>query len=146
MKRVLLSILIILTLLLVACGSSSTDGGGSAPSGTGGTGVIFVNAVDLYSEFVVDEIAADAKYEGRTLEVTGVVDILDVNIGGTLSYVVLRGGTVWEVWGIKFLYDSNDEPQLAELKREEEVIIRGTYDGYPPPGRFVMMRNSTLVD
>lgn len=91
---------------------------------------VAVQAADLLAEFKADADAADRKYEGKYLEVTGVVERTGRSKEGL--YVVLHGGD--EAAKVKIecyfdLVDHNGEARLLQLKLGQTVTIRGEYDG-----------------
>lgn len=91
--------------------------------------IIRVTAQELYSAYEANEVAADAKYKGKVIEVSGVVDTIGKDFLGT-PYVTLTSGGRYEVWGVQCMFSNKDEPQLAQLSKGETVAVRGKCDGY----------------
>jgi hypothetical protein len=90
-----------------------------------------VSAVDLVREFQADPTAADKKYAGKYLEVTGVVE----RSGGgrrDVQFIVLHGGD--ENAKVKIecffdLWDEKDNAVVARLNKGEKITLRGEYQG-----------------
>jgi hypothetical protein len=104
-------------------------------------GAIAVGAEELYSTYEQDEAAADAKYSGNLLEVTGTItsirkDTLPV------TYIVLDGGGKYDLLGVECLFDEEHELKLGELKQGQTVVVLGTCDGY---ALDVMLQDCTLI-
>ncbi len=91
--------------------------------------IIEITASQLYSEYKANEIAADQKYKGKMLKVTGVVSSIGKDIFGS-PYVVLTGGGEYEVWGVQCTFSSTYEPQLAKLTKGQQVTVTGKCKGY----------------
>lgn len=90
---------------------------------------IEVTADELIQAYEANEVAADAKYEGKILNVTGVVDNVGKDIVDT-PYVVLTSGGEWEVWGVQCMFDKEHEPELAQLAVGQTVTVQGRCSGY----------------
>jgi len=118
MKRIILVSLVLA--LLIAC---------VAPTAAYAQEPIKITAKQLIEEYEANEVAADAKYENKTLEVTGVVDSIGKDILDT-PYVVLTDGDEWAVWGVQCMFRSKDEAQLAQMTKGQTLTIWGRCDGY----------------
>lgn len=89
---------------------------------------IEVTAEQLYDEYYANQVAADAKYKGKIVKVTGVVssigkDILDA------PYVVLTSGEVFE-WGVQCTFSEADESALAQLSKGQTISIQGKVSSF----------------
>jgi len=89
--------------------------------------VIKVSAVQLSEEYDANKIAADAKYKDKILEISGVVDSIGKDILDT-PYVTLKGRE-YSLFGVQCMFGRADEPELATLSKEEEVVLRGKVSG-----------------
>ena len=108
-------------LLMSACSAPPTRH--TAPE------VIEISATDLYSAYEANQVAADQKYKGRLLEVTGVITSIGKDILGS-PYIVLGSGDEWEVWGVQCTFSSRYESWLAKLKKGQQVTVTGKCTGY----------------
>lgn len=88
-------------------------------------GAIEINAAQLYQEYNSNQVAADAKYKGKILSVSGTVndigDIIDA------PYVIL--GTQQIPLGIQCMFSKQDEPLLAQISKGQSLRIQGKCDG-----------------
>jgi aspartyl/asparaginyl-tRNA synthetase len=88
-----------------------------------------VSAGDLYSEYKANEVAADAQYKGKTVQVTGIVDSIGKDILDT-AYVTLTEGGEYEMWGVQCMFAEKYESELAQLSKGQTVTIQGKVEGY----------------
>lgn len=109
-----------------------------------GTGVITISAKDLYAAYASDEAAADARYKGRTLEVTGEVIISRVVILVDQYCIVLNGewDNTFQTWGIQCYFKNTSDPRLYEAEKHRIVTVRGRCDGLQ---QDVVLRDSELI-
>ena len=102
---------------------------------------IELTAQELYSAYEANQVAADAKYEDKTLIVTGVVDSIGKDILDT-PYVTLTSSGAFAVWGVQCMFDDEHEPELAKLTKGQMVTVQGKCDGYL---LNVLLRDCTLI-
>lgn len=140
MKRLLLLILIP-ALLLSGCASSGrqitadnplvVDGSQvSQPSSTA-IAYIDITASQLLSEYQNNEVAADLKYKGRMLRVSGIVESVGTDILGSPYIVVVESAGDWS--GVQCVYPQTTYFQqlLAELNTGDAIAVTGECEGYP---------------
>lgn len=103
--------------------------------------VTSISSNQLFAEYDANDIAADKKYKGQILEVSGSVrdisrDILD-NI-----YVTLKTGE-YQVFSIQCFFADNFEDRAAGLRPGQYLQIRGRCDG-----KFgnVMLKDCLIVE
>lgn len=100
------------------------------PDETGG--VISVTSAELFNAYEKDETTADAKYRGRTLEVTGEV-ILKSNFFLFLfvgkCYIVLGSGDPYQVFGVRGIFSDEIDQRVYDVKKHDNVTIRGVCEG-----------------
>ena len=108
-------------------GASATtrgDAGPSAPSET----VLQVQAFERLQAYDSNEIAADQRYKGKILQVTGGVtsvkkDILD-NI-----FVTIGTGRQFEIREVQCFFSEEWASKAASLQKGRRITIRGKCDG-----------------
>lgn len=99
--------------------SSNSSTSSSAPSN--------ISAKDLFKEYDENAVAADLKFKGKTLTVTGTVEDIDTDIMDDI-YVSLEGDGYF---GTVQCYISDSAiNEVASLKKGSTVKIRGTCDGH----------------
>lgn len=84
-----------------------------------------VEASKIVKEFQENELAADAKYDGKDLLITGRVDKIDTDMWDSEKYVLRLGGK-WDILTVNCYDMSTDE--LATIKAGQTVTVRGTFD------------------
>ncbi len=129
-------------LMFVCCGGVSLMSLGGSGGGSGGSGgkldskAITLPASDLIQDYTANEVAADQKYKGKTVEVTGKVtgvkkDLLDK------IYVTLQGEEDWPPHrqkrltfvSVQCFFADKYTKEAAALSNGEWVKIRGRCDG-----------------
>lgn len=86
-----------------------------------------VEAKKIIKEFEENEAAADAKYKGQVLEVSGEVVKVDTEVWDEDQYIVqVNGGGQFEFLSV----NCNDLPASAvtSLKKGQDVTVRGEFD------------------
>ena len=97
---------------------------------------------ELYTALVTYGTAADAKYKGRVLRVTGMIYRTVVNIDLDVRYLILTSATKFREWQVTCTFNRDQGQGLNQLKVGETVTIQGKYDGY---GANVLMRDCSLA-
>lgn len=85
-----------------------------------------VTAEEITKEFAAGRDAADAKYTGKVIEVTGVIHNVDVNDRLISNKVFLDspGGAT-----VQCDFGEGRKPEVQELQKGQTVVIRGRYKG-----------------
>jgi hypothetical protein len=92
---------------------------------------VVVAAADLLKDFQADPAAADDKYMGKYLEVTGVVERRGGGRNDT-PFVVLHGGDENAKVKVECFFDlvyGPEEGRVRRLAKGQTVTIRGEYSG-----------------
>ena len=119
----------------VSGGKSSTV----LPATTKIPGAIEMNAVQLYQEYNANQVAADAKYKGKILSVSGTVNDVGIDIIDT-PYVML--GTEQLLSAVQCMFSKQDESMLAQLSKGQSLRIQGKCDGL---GIISVMLSNCLI-
>ncbi|WP_438312326.1 OB-fold protein [Sporosarcina sp. FA9] len=88
---------------------------------------IVISAVDLYSAYDDNEIAADQKYKGKQLEVTGTIKDIGKDILDSM-YITLDTGDV--LGSIQVYFPKDDADSVAALSKGQDVTVIGKGDGF----------------
>jgi hypothetical protein len=103
---------------------------------------IAVQAVDILAEFEANEAAADAKYKGKTIRVTGFVDKVDTEIFDSNEYVVqIGGGTDFEFFTVNA--DDQKSEDVVDLKKGDKITVEGEFEDGGDLG--VEMKHADIV-
>lgn len=84
------------------------------------------SAATLYSAYEENEVAADAKYKGQILEISGTIS----NIGKDIMnepYVALKTGHV--LGEVQCMFSKSDSNQLASLRKGQKITVKGKCGG-----------------
>jgi hypothetical protein len=94
---------------------------------------VAVSAADLLREFQTDPAAADRKFQGKYLELTGVVERTGRDRNG-ISFVVLHAGDAGAKVKVECFFDDYlqgppNDGRIARLTEGQKVTVRGEYTG-----------------
>lgn len=94
---------------------------------------VVVAAADLLREFQDDPAAAEQKYKGKYLELTGVVERTGRD-RGNIAFVVLNGGDEKAKVKIECYFDDYlmgvpDPARVRQLDKGQTITVRGEYEG-----------------
>jgi hypothetical protein len=131
-----------LALTLAGCGK----GHRAAPTEAPPPPAAKVTAADLLKEYAANAIAADAKYKGKPLQVTGkfghtekvplmgyAVQVLPEDTGG-------EEGTA----GIQCFILESAQPDVAKFQPNDKITLEGMCDGQKVVGQVVLLRCSVV--
>lgn len=90
--------------------------------------VITVGVEELCTSYEKNEVAADKKYKGKLIKITGKVDDIKKDILDDL-YVTLKRQKDFELCQPQCFFDDEHEDQLANLNKGQTVTIIGRADG-----------------
>ena len=119
---------------LTGCGGDSDE---SAPSGSAVAQPTVepapetIKSSKLASEYDLDEAAADARFKGKEINVTGMIVTFGTN-KDNVSYVNLQGGgTSWMPGtAVQCLLTESGLEALSRVRVTKLVTIRGTVEGF----------------
>ncbi len=87
-----------------------------------------LTAASLLAAYDANEVAADEKFKGKLIEVTGKVDTIAKDIMGD-PYVTLGSGKDFEFAHVQAMFPADALKQLAGLRKGQEVTVRCTCAG-----------------
>jgi hypothetical protein len=112
-KKLLLILVVLITLALFAVGCK--------------TQVLAVTTDRLYSDYRADAAAANQIYEGKTLQVTGIIS--GIGVAGS-PYILFYNGMDPDVCGVQCIFSGSYASQLASLSVGQTVTISAKFKGY----------------
>lgn len=87
-----------------------------------------VTIAGITKEYDSNEVAADNKYKGKTIRITGRVDSVGKDLVNSM-YVTLKHPDQWAIRNVQFFFDKSHADELASLSKGQQVTIQGTVDG-----------------
>lgn len=89
--------------------------------------ILKVTSLKMSSDYQDNQVAADAKYKGNVVQISGAVqsigkDILDK------PYIELGGSTA-TLFGVQCMFGKGDEPQLATVSKGNTLTLQGRVSG-----------------
>jgi hypothetical protein len=85
-----------------------------------------LDATDLYQEYETDQLAADRKYKGKVVLISGAVKYVDRDVVGTL-FLTLRGNDL--LGSVQCYFGDDYAAKLAHLRPGDIVEIQGRCTG-----------------
>ncbi len=104
--------------------SGGSDGGGGRGSGS----AINVSTPDLYRAYHTNEVSADQKFKGKTVEVNGTVNGVEKDFLDHI-YVSLRSGEEFDVFHVECYFGDKHADKIASLSPGQSITVRGTCEG-----------------
>jgi len=97
---------------------------------------IVISSVELIASYAANSVAADQKYKGKVLQVSGPVEYIQTNV------LMVRGTNSLD--DVFFTFSAQNVAQLASLSRDQLVSIIGTCNGANSAGA-VTFDNCSIV-
>ena len=124
LSRHIASFVVLAAFLILAMGSTDTDTDtkkvqSQAPSYT-------LSANQLYNEYNSNEVAADAKYKGKVVIVTGAIQDIGKDIMDD-AYIVIGGGGFLD--GVQCTFTKGEQSSVARLSKGQQVRVKGEVAG-----------------
>jgi hypothetical protein len=108
---------------------ASSPSSSSSPTKSVAAPAIAVTATALVAEYQENAVAADKKYEGKRLRVTGTIEDFGKDVLDT-AYIVLKGGSGdFNLHDVQCMFRENRESEIASLKKGQTVTIEGEVEG-----------------
>ena len=86
-------------------------------------------ATTMFQEYKSNQVAADLKYKGKVVEISGVVDKISKHIITDAPTVTLKVASA-QIFGVKCEFSDASASGLAKLSEGQNVVLKGTVDGY----------------
>jgi hypothetical protein len=130
----------ILLMIIGSIGGSKTPSSTSLATGESNTSnpnpqpvqpaqsAIKVTAVDLGGAYKANEVAADAKYKGNLVQVSGIVNTIGKDITST-PYITLKIDE-YGISSVQCMFSKDSENQLAQISKDTSITLQGTVSGY----------------
>lgn len=137
---------LMMNVLVKECALVSGSGAGAAAGSvpktkTDKSSLLKMSAAEIIRAYESNEVAADQKYKGRTVEVTGVVGDISKDFMGE-PFMTLGTGKQFEIPSCQCYFVKEDHSKLGTLRKGQTVTIRGTVDGLM---MNVQLKNCRLV-
>ncbi len=89
---------------------------------------ILLTVEEMHSAFKGDSAAAEARFAGKVLNVTGLVSIISVDDTSDNPCLILTGANVIEMRNVVCSFDKEYGPVLSRLAEGQRVTVQGTYN------------------
>jgi hypothetical protein len=80
----------------------------------------------ILHEFEGNEAAADAKYDGKSLKISGVVDKVDIELWDDEYVIQLAAGGQFVLWTVNC--DDQSSGVAAGIKKGESLTVLGNFE------------------
>ena len=85
-----------------------------------------LTATELYNAYESNEVAADAKYKGKIVVVSGTIQSIGKDIMDE-AYIVIGGSTSLD--GAQCMFTKDQEASVARLAKGQDVRVKGEVTG-----------------
>lgn len=89
---------------------------------------IKVTAAQVVADYKANEVAADAKYKGKTLEISGAIETIGKDIADT-PYITFYTSEYAIIDKVQCVFSRSDEEVLAELSKGQKITVQGEVSG-----------------
>lgn len=89
---------------------------------------IKVTASQLYDDYEANEVAADAKYKDKKVEISGTISGIGKDLMDT-PYVALVVAPNNPVFSVQCMFRKGDEVQLTALTKGSDLVLKGKVSG-----------------
>ncbi len=83
----------------------------------------------MISDYAEDATAADARYSGQLLKISGVVSRVETNDAMDVHYIILVSTDQEQLQSIRCVFDKKYGPELSRLEKGQKATIQGIYEG-----------------
>jgi hypothetical protein len=104
---------------------------------------VAVKADDLIKTYKANEIAADEKYRGKLLEVSGRLTDIAETLGSLQADLGVSSSKDTEFVTVKCVFAEAERPKLSKLQKGTNVTFLGTGDGMTA-GLYVGLTDCTV--
>ncbi len=137
-KRWWFWVIVVVVLFIIGASGSSNKNNTSNTAGNQGSQqssqpspkeeAIKIAAVKLSEEYKANEVAADSKYKGKILEISGIVDSIGKDILN-VPYIALKSYEYAVIDKVQCMFSKNDESKLIDVAQGQQITLRGEVSG-----------------
>lgn len=130
---------LILTVLIALAGGSMKDDDKENEKVEKAEATASISAADLFAEYEANEVAADKKYKGKVLEISGVVDDIGKDFLDEM-YVTLAAGK--HFGHVRASFGEAHADRVASLQKGQSLRLKCRCEGKM---MSVMVKNCTFL-
>lgn len=108
--------------------TSTSESKGSKGSSANKAPDFKINATEILKDYKDNEVAADKKYKGKVVQISGTVGEIKKDILGDI-YVIVGTGAAFEFPECQVYFQGDATNKAADLKKGGKVTVKGTVDG-----------------
>jgi hypothetical protein len=124
LKKHIVSLVGLLVFIILAAGSVDTDEDTQEIQSQAAS--YTVSADQLYSEYNSNEVAADMKYKGKIVIVSGTIQDIGKDIMDN-AYIVIGGSGFLD--GVQCTFTKSEQSSIARLSKGQHVTVKGAVSG-----------------
>lgn len=141
MKYRYLTLVLPLVLATFGCDSKTTETGSAVIAPKPPTAP--VSASELHKAYKTNEVAADEKFKGKVVRVTGKLIGVSKDFSDAIYLTIHPGTEMGEMEALHAYFDDNQKAVIATLKPGEVITFDGKVDGFMMGS--VMLKECTLT-
>ena len=88
-----------------------------------------IAVVELFQAYESDADAANARFNDKTIRVTGTLSLVDVKDINQKHHIRVTGGKDDFMHSLQCMFDKECGPQLCHLEKDQTVTVQGRYNG-----------------
>jgi len=122
--------------------NQAKPGGKGESSDPAKTPRVKVTATSISDDYGTNQIAADAKWKGKDVVVTGKID----NIGKDMfdnAFVTLSDGKEFSLGGVHAIFPKEAEAEIAKLRKGQTISLAGRCEGIG--ATMIDLKDPTIV-
>lgn len=120
------SAILLAMMVSLALGSGKAENAAETKKVQAESPALEVTAAKLFADYNDNEIAADEKYKGKVLAVTGTVGDLGKDLMDQM-YITLKSGDM--IMSVQAFFADEHKSRLASMKKGESVRVKCRCDG-----------------
>lgn len=124
LKKHIASLVGLIVFVILAAGSIDTDKDTQKVQSQAASYTVSAN--QLYSEYNANEVAADSKYKGKIIIVSGTIQDIGKDIMDN-AYIVIGGKGFLD--GVQCTFTKGEQSSVARLSKGQQVTVKGEVAG-----------------
>ncbi|HEX79003.1 MAG TPA: hypothetical protein G4O19_02485 [Dehalococcoidia bacterium] len=88
-----------------------------------------LGVMEIFKAYDEDDVAADERFAGKVLRITGVVSLIDIKNVSANHYIRLSTSEGDLMQSVQCIFDKRHATELSHLEKGQEVTVQGRYNG-----------------
>lgn len=124
--RLIIPMALLVAALMIGCTVSPEEAGQAEADIAGLPVEVTATAIEMYNDYDANEVAANLKYDGKVLEVSGIV--ANISGGDDQAYYVDLATGQFTLTSVRCHFGENHLADIAQMLKGDKVTLRGKGD------------------